>query len=381
MLLNIPLIVWNRTLLHNFLNDSQWRMLGETCKEFYKIFQYLLAKYNYPSNRIINIPSNELCLPCIEYMIKKLNQKLPYTIPKYTVSLVVHNKSNKINLIPLVNIIKAIPENINICLTIKNNGIFYRYGIIGLEQEIIIASKQLARLDLTGIELSLSCVKLLADKLPIMKQLNELNVSGNYIGDIGIAQLAIPLVNMQYLTSLSIESICITIAGVITLSNMLKDHTIFSSNIKSSGLTKLNLSWNYFKEPEALILAPTFVIMTQLTMLSLNYNKFGPLGIATLASAFTDMTQLKSLSIRSNDITSSGVDVLGQSLISLTNLTMLDLEMNNLQITGCKLLTPILTQLTNLITLNLNYNNIEPADVDILKNTLSCMPCMQKLFI
>lgn len=60
MLLNIPLIVWHRTLQHNFLNDSQWRMLAETCKDIYKIFQYMLSKDNYPSKRIIHIPYDKI---------------------------------------------------------------------------------------------------------------------------------------------------------------------------------------------------------------------------------------------------------------------------------------------------------------------------------
>ena len=76
----LPLIVWDVITQNKLLSDSQLRMLGETCKDMYNIFQYLLEKENYPSLRTIYIPSNELCLSCIEYMIKKLNKQLSHTI-------------------------------------------------------------------------------------------------------------------------------------------------------------------------------------------------------------------------------------------------------------------------------------------------------------
>jgi len=373
----LPLIVWERFIHNNYLHDFEWRKLAETCKDIYNIFQYLLAKDNYPSKRIIYIPSNELCLSCIEYMIKKLNKQLSHTI-----SLVIINKCNKINNILLLNIIKVIPENMGINLSIKNNHIIdhiisNRYDIIRLKQEITISLKQLVSLDLTSIGLSPNCIKFLTDKLPMMEHVKELNIGGNYIGDFGMAQLAKPLVNMKHLTSLSLESICIGVAGLTSLANILKTHTDFivglstdNLKIKLTGIIKLNLAWNFLNQSEATILVPAFETMTQLTELNLNYNKFGPLAIQTLANTFTHMPQLKTLHLRQNNIGLYGATLLAPILKTLTKITTLDLGLNDLKIMGCKILTSSLTHLTNLTALNLtdntNENDIELTNLTAL---------------
>ena len=373
----LPLIVWDVFTQNKLLSDSQLRMLGETCKDMYNIFQYLLEKENYPSLRTIYIPSNELCLSCIEYMIKKLNKQLSHTI-----SLVITNKCNKINNILLLNIIKVIPENMGIKLSIKNNHIIdhiisNRYDIIRLKQEITISLKQLVSLDLMSIGLSPNCIKFLVDKFYIMEQLKELNIGGNYIGDFGMGQLAKPLVNMKYLTSLNVESICIGVAGVTSLANMLKAHTNFivglpTDNLKTkpTGIIKLNLAWNFLNQSEATVLVPAFETMTQLTELNLNYNKFGPLAIQTLANTFTHMPQLKTLHLRQNNIGLYGATLLAPILKTLTKITTLDLGLNDLKIMGCKILTSSLTHLTNLTALDLtdntNENDIELTNLTAL---------------
>jgi hypothetical protein len=86
MLLNFPLIIWHRILQHNFLNDSQWRMLAEICKDIYKIFQYMLSKDNYPSKRIIHIPYD----------------KIPHTIYEYVSPISLMSRLSSHDLTPMI---------------------------------------------------------------------------------------------------------------------------------------------------------------------------------------------------------------------------------------------------------------------------------------
>jgi hypothetical protein len=75
---NLPLDFWDALLQKDYLRDSHWRKLGETCKFMYNIFQYLLSNEHYPSTRTIHIPEDIRG----EYKIRKIDIDI-YNIYQY----------------------------------------------------------------------------------------------------------------------------------------------------------------------------------------------------------------------------------------------------------------------------------------------------------
>jgi hypothetical protein len=364
----LPLIVWERFIHNNYLHDSKWRMLAETCKDMYNIFQYLLAKDNYPSKRIIQIPcydpydeiprdvSNfcvscntnpyELCLSCIKYMLDKLSTCLSH---RWTLLLIV-NKINKIIThgisslrIPLIDIIKLIPKNMLIDLSIETSRSFAlidmnkHSGIAQLEQELCLVSDQLVGLNMWHIDINTNCISRVVNILPQMTCLKKLNISGNDITDVGLELLIEPLKYMTQLTSLELEATLITPIGLALLSN------VFPLLIN---LTELNLAWLFLTD--AVVLKDLLIKVPQLKSLNLSYNKLGNQGISVLASTFTSMIQLRTLKIDNNNI--EDVSIIRDMIQKLTQLTSLNIghrDFNN-----STLLCGDIQRLTNLTVID-----------------------------
>ena len=343
----LPSDIWDVFLLNNYLHDSHWRMLGESCKYMYNILKYLLSKDNYPSKRYIWIPRYdpycdityefpykacvscnktryELCLSCIKYMLDKLSTSLSH---RWTIPLIV-NKITKIIThpitslrIPLLEIIKLIPKNMLIELVIETTrslefiDINKNSGIARLEQELCLVSEQLVSLNMWRIDIDTSCIKQLVNILPKMTCLQRLNISGNDgIKDTGLAQMIDTLKNMTQLTSLDLEATQITPVGLSTLSVVFPLLT---------NLTELNLSW--LSLTDAYILKDLLAHVPQLKLLKLNSNRLGKEGIKILTPTFTSMTQLRTLEIDYNHVGVEGYIIMADMVKKLTQLTRLDI--------------------------------------------------------
>jgi hypothetical protein len=343
----LPSDIWDVFLLKNYLHDSHWRMVGETCKDMYNIFQYLLSKDNYPSKRYIWIPRYdpyynityefpykacvscnkiryELCLSCIKYMLDKLSTRLYH---RWTIPLIV-NKITKIIThpirslcIPLLDIIKLIPKNMLVELVIETTRSFEfidinkNSGIARLEQELCLVSEQLVSIHVWRIDIDASCIKQLVNILPKMTCLQKLNISGNDgIKDAGLAQMIDTLKSLTQLTSLNLEATQITSVGLSTLSDVFPLLT---------NLTELNLSW--LSLTDAYILKYLLAHVPQLKLLKLNANRLGKEGIKVLTPTFTSMTQLRTLEIDYNHVGVEGYIIMADMVRKLTQLTRLDI--------------------------------------------------------
>ena len=370
MLSNILLIVWDVFLHNNYLHDSELRMLAETCKDMYNIFQYLLSKDNYPSKRIIWIPcydpydkiprdvSNfcvscnknpyELCLSCIKCMLDKLSIRLSH---RWTIPFIVNKITKIINhsisslCIPLLDIIKLIPKKMLIDLSIETTRSFAlidmnkNSGIAQLEQELCLVSEQLVGLNMWHIDMNTRCITRVVNMLPQMTCLKKLNISGNDITDVGLAQLLVPLKYMTQLTSLNLEATLITPVGLALLSNVFPLLT---------NLTELDLAWLFLTD--AVILKDLLAQVPQLKSLNLSYNRLGTQGIEILASTFTSMTQLRTLKIDNNNIGVDGLETMSDMIRKLTHLT--SLNVGHHEFNGSTLLSCDIQRLTNLTVLD-----------------------------
>ena len=381
---NFSLAGWYNIFQNNFLCDCEWRKLAETCKEINKIFQYFLAKDNYPSTRTIHIQYNaalvgkldslsimimhKLCLSHIKYMLEKLVRlSHRWTIPLIVNKITKNVKHSDSTLcLSFYDIIKVIPKKFLIDLTIETTRSKNEFlplgekqsfspnetirnfvlinmnehsGITRLEQELCSVSEQLVSLNVWNIDIDASCINKLINILPNMTCLKKLNISGNNIKDAGMEQLVVPLANMTQLTSLNLEAVQITHDGMLLLSNTL---------VLLTNLTELNLGWLFLIDLSMLIYPLTK--MTKLKSLNLNYNRLGYHGLKTLAPTLMNMTQLNILQIECNHVGVEGATIMANMVKKLINLTRLDIGIN--EFGNSKLIGDAIAQLTNLTILD-----------------------------
>jgi Ran GTPase-activating protein (RanGAP) involved in mRNA processing and transport len=279
-------------------------------------------------------------------MLDKLSTCLSH---RWTLLLIV-NKINKIIThgisslrIPLIDIIKLIPKNMLIDLSIETSRCFAlidmnkHSGIAQLEQELCLVSDQLVGLNMWHIDINTNCISRVVNILPQMTCLKKLNISGNDITDVGLELLIEPLKYMTQLTSLELEATLITPIGLALLSN------VFPLLIN---LTELNLAWLFLTD--AVVLKYLLIKVPQLKSLNLSYNKLGNQGISVLASTFTSMIQLRTLKIDNNNI--EDVSIMRDMIQKLTQLTSLNIghrDFNN-----STLLCDDIRRLTNLTVID-----------------------------
>jgi hypothetical protein len=380
MLLNIPLIIWHKILQHNFLNDFQWRMLAETCKDIYKIFQYMLSKDNYPSKRIIHIPYD----------------KIPHTIYEYVSPISLMSRLSSHNLTPII------------C----NNEIEY-YNEPHLAKLDELPCTALLCNEPGEKVLTFSSARLsekstdFSDNEPYILYLYHIKCMLNRLNADLIHRWTIPLI----VDNISKDIVCdsqfiISMLDIIKLipTNMFIDLKIVSADglcphefhhaysitlleeelcavsnrLVSLDLEKINRNLSYVSiKLDTSYLSNLLPNMTYLKKLNINGNNIINKDIIPFVNSLGKMTQLKSLCLDSTFGNTNKIALL-HTLKTLTGLTELNLAWNDLTKDYIPLLNDVLMQMTLLESLNLNYNNLSQS-IEILTPTIKNMKQLKLL--
>ena len=195
-------------------------------------------------------------------------------------------------------------------------------------------------------------VAILTDVLKSNTTVTKLDLSSNYIGDVGAAGLAEALKSNTTLTVLKLSDNDIGDAGAAGLAEALKSDTT---------VTVLKLSYNDIGDAGAADLAEALNSNTAVTVLKLCSNYIGDAGAASLAETLKSNTTLIVLNMSDNDIGDAGADDLAEALNSNTTLTLLDLSSNNIGDAGAVGLAEALKSNTTLTALDLSSNEIGDA--------------------
>jgi len=385
MLLNIPLIVWHRTLQHNFLNDSQWRMLAETCKDIYKIFQYMLSKDNYPSKRIIHIPYD----------------KIPHTIYEYVSPISLMSRLSSHDLTPMI----CNNEPYQAKLDNEPGEKVLTFSSARLSEK----SKDFSDNEPHQAKLDeLPCTALLCNE-PYILYLYHIKCMLNRLNTDLIHKWTIPLI----VDNISKDIVCdsrfiISMLDIIKLipTNMFIDLKIVSADglcphefhhaysitlleeelcavsnqLVSLDLEKINRNLSYVSiKLDTSYLSNLLPNMTYLKKLNINGNNIINEDIIPFVNSLGKMTQLRSLCLDSTFGNTNKIALL-HTLKTLTGLTELNLAWNDLTKDYIPLLNDALMQMTLLESLNLNYNNLSQS-IEILTPTIKSMKQLKLLEI
>ena len=170
----------------------------------------------------------------------------------------------------------------------------------------------------------------LANAISCNTQLQELDISGNYLGT----------------------------AGAIQLSKAL--HYIFT-------LKKLYIDNNNITDMAADDIATALSRNIQLQELSIKKNEFQTKGIITIAKALQNMSTIKKLYISNNNITDEAADGIAAALSCNDKLEVFDISENCFKAPGFTKIAKALQQISTLRQLYINDNNItDEASHDII---------------
>ncbi len=429
MLLNIQLIIWHRILQHNFLNDSQWRMLAETCKDIYKIFQYMLSKDNYPSKRIIHIPYDKIphtislmsrlsshdltsmiCNNEIEYYDEPYQaklDKLPCT------ALLCNEPGEKVLTFSPARLSEKSKDFLdNEPSSFESEDSKSRMLLNNFPSGKIVNEPYQAKLD------KLPCTALLCNEPkekvltfssnePYILYLYYIKCMLNKLNTDVIHRWTIPLI----VDNISKDIVCdsrfiISMCDIIKLipKNMFIDLKIVSTDglcphefhhaysitlfkeelctvsnqLVSLDLEKINRNLSYISiKLDTSYLNNLLPNMTCLKKLNINGNNITNEDIIPFVNSLRKMTQLKSLCLDSTFGNINKIPLL-HTLKTITGLTELNLAWNDLTKDYIPLLNDTLMQLTLLESLNLNYNNLSRS-IEILTPTIKSMKQLKLL--
>jgi hypothetical protein len=180
--------------------------------------------------------------------------------------------------------------------------------------------ESIIQIELANCMLGASGARYLSIVLPVLPQLNYLNLCSNAIGPIGAKELSSGLTQCKTITTLLLAWNKLENKGIENLSEGI-------SALPS--LKVLQLSWNEISEQGAQFLARALISCDKLEKLDLWNNPLGADGMRNLVLALPYLAKLKVLDLNKTELGPEGGEVLALALPKLQELTNLGVANNN----------------------------------------------------
>ncbi|XP_065902513.1 protein NLRC3-like [Dysidea avara] len=205
-------------------------------------------------------------------------------------------------------------------------------------------------------------VQKIAQAIKDMPRLKSLIMRGNDINDVAAIALADSLENKIGLEILNLCANEILSTGAIVISKSLQENKT---------LKVLDLQNNGIELDAAPGLSCMLVSKTNLLELNLSQNSLGTEGMIIIASALQKITTLKALNVSSNKILTKASSDIAEVIKSNTSLEVLNVSLNKLESLGCiKLCKALQKQHPNLKVFNISSNGIKSMAASEIAHTL-----------
>ena len=234
------------------------------------------------------------------------------------------------------------------------------------------------------------CVDSLVTAIGTAPLMQEVDVSQNKLGPIGVQKIAGAIKNMPRLKSLIMRGNDINDVAAIALADSLENKiglevlNLCGNKILSTGVIAISKSLQENKTLQVLDFqnngieldaAPELSCMlatkTNLLELNLSHNSLGTEGMIMIASALQKNSALKLLNVSSNKIESKASSDIAEVIKSNTSLEVLNVSLNKLESLGCiKLCKALQKQHPNLKVFNISGNGIKSMAANEIAHTL-----------
>mmetsp|Transcript_28688 Transcript_28688/g.52340 ORF Transcript_28688/g.52340 Transcript_28688/m.52340 type:complete len:786 (-) Transcript_28688:1-2358(-) len=178
-------------------------------------------------------------------------------------------------------------------------------------------------------------------------ELQEMDLSGQWVGDLGAKQVAAELSSHHSLTTLDL--------GANDISSLGAEHLAEALTTNAS-LLDLILTGNNLADEGAGLLARALEVNVSLKTLDLSLNRVGDLGAEEFAVVLKINAVLLDLNLASNQITNQGAYMLTGGLQDNHTLSCLDISRNRIREEGAERLVSALREKKEAITLKLTPN-------------------------
>ncbi|KAK3597844.1 hypothetical protein CHS0354_029415 [Potamilus streckersoni] len=208
--------------------------------------------------------------------------------------------------------------------------------------------------------------KALALGLVVNRNVTELHLAGNMIGEEGIRYITAMMAENEFIKLLDLSENDLGAIGAEMIMDMFNENDT---------LSLLNLSGNHFKEKDAErfaeILQNPHEQFISLRELDLSHNEFADEGAKIIGHALGKNDCLTKLSLKWNHIRSDGFTCIADGLTMNAFLRHLDLSWNGMGNSGAKAISKVLEVNRTLEELNLNSNRIGTEGVAAIFKAIS----------
>ena len=231
-------------------------------------------------------------------------------------------------------------------------------------------------------------------------QLQELDISDNYLQSTGVIIILKALQGISTLTKLFISKNGISknaankIAALISCNTQLQELDIGENYLQSIGvitvskalqgiftLTKLFINKNGITKSAASNIAAVISCNNQLQELDISDNHLQSTGIVTVSKALEGISTLTKLLISKNNITEKAASNIAAVISYNTQLHELDISNNYLLSTGITIISKALQSISKLTKLFISKNNITEKAANNIAALFSCNTQLQQLDI
>jgi len=175
-------------------------------------------------------------------------------------------------------------------------------GIESLQAEDFLPLSNLILLRAAGGFSSHKKASFFLDALPLMRNINHLNLSGNCIWQGAVPSLTMVLSTMQNLEDINLRYNWINYPELMMLTKAFQ---------KLDKLSHINLAHNAFGGEELLEFYVSLKYIKKLSSLNLSFNMLQDYDISQIISIIPDLRAIKSISLKGNSFTSRGREYLG----------------------------------------------------------------------
>lgn len=205
-------------------------------------------------------------------------------------------------------------------------------------------------------------IQKLAEAIKDMPRLKSLIMRGNEINDVAAEALADSLENKIALATLNLCTNKILSKGAIAISKSLQSNKT---------LEVLNLQNNGIQSDAAPELSTMLASKAHLLSLNLSHNHLATEGMIAIAGALQKISTLKELNVRSNKILIKASSHFADVIKSNTSLEVLNISMNKLESLGCiKVCKALQKQHPNLKVFNISSNGVKSVAATEIAKTL-----------
>ncbi|XP_065903615.1 protein NLRC3-like isoform X2 [Dysidea avara] len=224
------------------------------------------------------------------------------------------------------------------------------------------AASWIQEVDVSQNQLGPIGVQKFAKAIKDMPGLKSLIMRGNDINDVAAIALADSLQNKIGLKKLNLCANKILSQGTIAISKSLQENKT---------LKVLDLQNNGIESDAAPELSCMLVSKTNLSELNLSQNSLKTEGMIIIAKALQKITTLKLLNVSSNKILTKASSDIAEVIKSNTSLEVLNVSMNKLESFGCiKLCKALQKQHPNLKVFNISSNGVKSVAANEIARTL-----------